>query len=111
LPACKQICYNRFSPMSHHRLWSLQILVISIPVLIFSFIAAMSNAKFNRYKETIAEFEKLDEDVSIDRSASIHPSEDYQRQRVKYVKAKNKTRRYKEKTVRFCFTNNFHEKN
>lgn len=20
-PACKQMCYNRFSPMSHHRLW------------------------------------------------------------------------------------------
>lgn len=33
-PSCRQQCYNRFHPISHCRLWELQILIIALPILI-----------------------------------------------------------------------------
>ena len=38
-PACRQQCFNRFHPISHSRLWELQILIVSVPILIFSGVA------------------------------------------------------------------------
>ena len=34
-PGCQQVCFNRFSPISHMRFWSFQILFISIPAFVF----------------------------------------------------------------------------
>ena len=104
-PACKQMCYNRFSPMSHHRLWALQILIISIPVLIFSFIAAQSNAKFTKYEQAIKEFENEEPAAhnatheSDSLAASSHRDVVYQKRLRKYQKAKRKHRMYKNKSV------------
>ena len=87
--------------MSHHRLWSLQILIISIPVLIFSFIAAQSNAKFQKYKETIEQYEK--NGGIIDDSSTSTPlngvDNDYHKRTQHYNKAKSKVTKYKEKSV------------
>jgi len=86
--------------MSHHRLWSLQILIISIPVLIFSFIAAQSNAKFQKYKETIEQYEKTG--GIVDDSSTSTPlnavDNDYHKRTQHYNKAKSKVTKYKEKS-------------
>ena len=87
--------------MSHHRLWALQILVISIPVLIFSFIAAQSSAKFTKYQDTIKEFDENESGLANGASsaASYANNAAYQKSNRKYEKAKRKLRHYKNKTV------------
>ena len=30
-PGCKQMCFNTFSPILHHRLWCLNITILMIP--------------------------------------------------------------------------------
>jgi len=44
-PGCQQMCYNQFSPMTHTRFWSMHILILSFPPIMFAFIAANFNAK------------------------------------------------------------------
>ena len=89
--------------MSHHRLWALQILVISIPVLIFSFIAAQSNAKYTKYQDNIKDFEDKESKLENGSSAtnSFANNADYQKSNRKYEKAKRKLRHYKNKSVSF----------
>ncbi|CBY15042.1 unnamed protein product [Oikopleura dioica] len=49
-PGCPQMCYNLFAPMSHVRYWSLHILFLSFPPLIFSFIVANHSATYAAIK-------------------------------------------------------------
>ena len=58
-PACRQQCYNRFHPISHSRLWELQILIIAVPILIFSGVALGVQDKNVQLKEKLKHYEEL----------------------------------------------------
>ena len=70
-------------------------------MLIFSFIAAQSNAKFSQYQEAIKEHEKREQSEEQNGSSAVsYPNnENYQRSTRKYEKAKRKLRNYKNKSV------------
>lgn len=34
-PGCENVCFNKFSPISHLRFWSFQILCVALPSVIF----------------------------------------------------------------------------
>lgn len=38
-PGCTNVCFNRFSPISHLRYWSLMVLVVAMPTILFIFYA------------------------------------------------------------------------
>jgi len=64
-PGCKQMCYNKFSPMSHIRFWNFQILVLCFPSLIFSMVAANYNSKYHLLKTQEEELTKTNPDYRI----------------------------------------------
>jgi len=55
-PGCQNVCFNRFSPISHMRFWSFQLLFVSTPCLFFYMYASLSTG---RVKKLEAEKEKL----------------------------------------------------
>ncbi|CAG5110679.1 Oidioi.mRNA.OKI2018_I69.chr2.g5057.t1.cds [Oikopleura dioica] len=97
-PACTEQCYNEFSPISHHRLWSLQVLVTIIPILLFSFIATQVQAKHKLYSAYVSSFEeKQSKSSAASKSASMLSSD---HDRFIYAQAKNKLSHYEVKTKR-----------
>merc|ERR1712242_4211 len=54
-PGCRQVCYNQFSPMTHTRFWSMHILILSFPPILYSFIAANFNAKYTILQKRLTE--------------------------------------------------------
>ncbi|CBY18853.1 unnamed protein product [Oikopleura dioica] len=56
-PGCRPICFNRFHPISHSRLWEMQILFISIPIFMFLGITLSVQEKNSKIKREIAEVE------------------------------------------------------
>ncbi|CAG5108066.1 Oidioi.mRNA.OKI2018_I69.chr1.g3620.t1.cds [Oikopleura dioica] len=56
-PGCRPICFNRFHPISHSRLWEMQILFISIPIFLFLGITLSVQEKNSKIKREIAEVE------------------------------------------------------
>ena len=51
-------CFNRFHPISHSRLWELQILVVAVPILIFAGIALGVQEKNQKLKEKVQHYEE-----------------------------------------------------
>jgi len=88
-PGCSQMCYNKFSPMSHIRFWAMQILILCFPSLIFSMIAANHNAKYKLLKAKVESAEKEESNGSV--KSGYYAS-------AQYVKDSKKFRRYKLKT-------------
>merc|ERR1711957_411987 len=41
-PGCKQLCFNRFSPMQHPRFWGFQMLFCTLPSVIFILSATLT---------------------------------------------------------------------
>lgn len=97
-PACTEQCYNEFSPISHHRLWSLQVLVTIIPILLFSFIATQIQAKHKLYSTYVADFEEKMTKAS--QSSKRTSMLSYEQDRYIYSQAKNKLAHYEVKTKR-----------
>ena len=119
-PACTEQCYNEFSPIrsdlkqktlktsgkidkififsSHHRLWSLQVLVTIIPILLFSFIATQIQAKHKLYSAYVADFEEKMTKAS--QSSKRTSMLSYEQDRFIYSQAKNKLSHYEVKTVK-----------
>lgn len=84
---------------------SLQILVISIPVLIFSFIAAQSNAKFLKDQDLIKTYENEENpaeetDINVSNSQNDYTEPKQRKFSEKYHKAKRRQRKFKQKTVK-----------
>lgn len=52
-PGCSQVCFNLFAPMSHPRFWSMQILLLCFPSMIFAMVATQFNAKYQVVKARI----------------------------------------------------------
>lgn len=45
-PGCSNVCYNRFSPISHLRFWAFQLLFLSLPkFLLYGYIQFIKNEK------------------------------------------------------------------
>ena len=86
-----------FFQFSHHRLWSLQVLVTIIPILLFSFIATQVQAKHKLYSAYVSSFEeKQSKSSTASKSASMLSSD---HDRFIYAQAKNKLSHYEVKTV------------
>merc|ERR1712130_228392 len=63
-PACRQQCFNRFHPISHSRLWELQILVVAVPILIFSAVALGVQEKNEKLKQKLAKIEETEVELT-----------------------------------------------
>lgn len=57
-PGCQNVCFNRFSPISHMRFWAFQILFVSTPPMFFYLYAGMQTG---RVKKLEAKKKKLNE--------------------------------------------------
>lgn len=71
-PGCQNVCFNRFSPISHMRFWAFQMMFVCLPSLCF-----MTYAQFevNKIKVVDAKMETYRKDAVDD--ASIYTSADY----------------------------------
>ena len=68
-PGCQNVCFNRFSPISHMRFWAFQILFVSTPPIFFYMYAGMQvgqvkklesqKQKLKKNKEELEEATKL----------------------------------------------------
>ncbi|XP_039248917.2 gap junction delta-2 protein-like [Styela clava] len=52
-PGCDNVCFNRFSPISHIRFWAMQILLVSLPSVIFIVWAMHSLNKVQLKKDKL----------------------------------------------------------
>ena len=57
-PKKRRQCFNRFHPISHSRLWELQILIISVPILIFSAVALGVQEKNSKLQQKLKYYEE-----------------------------------------------------
>ncbi|XP_059820208.1 gap junction protein beta 8 [Hypanus sabinus] len=60
-PGCKNVCYDQFFPMSHIRLWCLQLIFISTPALLVSLHVAYKRNEEKRSLEKRQGFLKKEE--------------------------------------------------
>ncbi|XP_062910241.1 gap junction protein beta 8 [Mobula hypostoma] len=60
-PGCKNVCYDQFFPMSHIRLWCLQLIFISTPALLVSLHVAYKQHEEKRSLEKRQGFLKKEE--------------------------------------------------
>ena len=44
-PGCENVCFNKFSPISHVRFWGFEIIAVSLPSIIFIVFAAHEVAR------------------------------------------------------------------
>ncbi|XP_078487108.1 uncharacterized protein LOC100181149 [Ciona intestinalis] len=44
-PGCENVCFNKFSPISHMRFWGFQIIIVATPAMIFMVYAAHAVSK------------------------------------------------------------------
>jgi len=63
-PGCKQMCYNRFAPISHMKFWGFQILFIATPVMLFYFYAQWQNGFIKKMQNLSKKQSKLQAEVS-----------------------------------------------
>ena len=57
-PGCQNVCYNRFSPISHMRFWAFQMMFVCLPSLAFMTFAQFEIAKIELVKKERADEEK-----------------------------------------------------
>jgi len=62
-PGCKQMCYNRFAPISHMKFWGFQILFIAMPVMLFYFYAQWQNGFINKAKSLQKELDEINSKI------------------------------------------------
>ena len=49
-PGCKQMCFNSFSPILHHRMWCLSICILFVPTFVFlAWAVAFEVRNIHRY--------------------------------------------------------------
>jgi len=61
-PGCQNVCYNRFSPISHLRFWSFQLLFLSMPKFILYAYISLVNAERKIIEK---EREKLQQEETV----------------------------------------------
>jgi len=50
-PGCQNVCFNRFSPISHMRFWAFQLLFVATPVLFFHMYAGKETGEVKLLEE------------------------------------------------------------
>nr|XP_009859883.1 gap junction beta-1 protein-like [Ciona intestinalis] len=75
-PGCDNICFNQFSPISHIRFWAMQILLVSLPSVIF-IVWAMHSLSIT--KEKREKLQKLATQVDVatepmERDPDVNPT-------------------------------------
>ena len=118
-PGCQNVCFNRFSPISHMRFWAFQILFVSTPPIFFYLYAGMQTGKvkkleaqkqkLNKNKEEMEEAAKLlmNEEAPDDDGAKSQAAfsqylvnkEEIEKNEKKVLKLQKQVGRYKEKQV------------
>jgi len=61
-PGCTNICFNAFTPVSHVRLWELQCLAVSLPIVIFLVYVGYLDDNQKKKKELAKESKKASKD-------------------------------------------------
>jgi len=64
-PGCTNICFNAFTPVSHIRLWELQVLAVSLPIVVFLVYVGYLDDKQKKKKEDKKKGGSKNEDGSI----------------------------------------------
>jgi len=118
-PGCQNVCFNRFSPISHMRFWAFQILFVSTPPIFFYLYAGMQTGKVKKLeaqklkltknKEEMEEAAKLlmneeahDDDGGKSQAAFstyLVNKEEVEKNEKKVLKLSKEVGRYKEKQV------------
>jgi len=62
-PGCTNICFNAFTPVSHIRLWELQVLAVSLPIIAFMVYVGYLEDKSKTKKKDKKGSKKGDDDV------------------------------------------------
>uniref|UniRef100_W5NMQ0 Gap junction protein n=2 Tax=Lepisosteus oculatus TaxID=7918 RepID=W5NMQ0_LEPOC len=70
-PGCKNVCYDRYFPISHIRLWCLQLIFVSTPALLVTMHVAYRKRGFKR-DILRAHGEKAEEDLEELRKKRMH---------------------------------------
>ncbi|CAG5111748.1 Oidioi.mRNA.OKI2018_I69.chr2.g6022.t1.cds [Oikopleura dioica] len=71
-PGCQNVCFNRFSPISHMRFWAFQLLFVCLPTIIFMGFAQFELAKVNMIKK-----QKEEEQVKQTSNSEYYNSASY----------------------------------
>lgn len=76
-PGCQNVCFNRFSPISHMRFWAFQILFVSTPAMFFYMYAGTQTGrvkKLEQEKKTLKE--KIDDADKADEAEKLIDDDD-----------------------------------
>lgn len=57
-PGCQNVCFNRFSPISHMRFWAFQMMFVCLPSLIFMTFAQFEMSKIDKIEKQEKELNK-----------------------------------------------------
>jgi hypothetical protein len=88
-PGCQNVCFNRFSPISHMRFWAFQMMFVCLPSLCFMTFAQFEEAKISKIEIQEEKLLKQGQD-----DESTYYSQDY----MKLNKKKEKFGLHKKKT-------------
>lgn len=79
-PGCAQMCFNRFSPMSHPRFWAFQMVCVVIPSVIFIFITQNTEAQIKKLDSMDKEMKaKIDLEQDEEKQKNYYSSKEYMR--------------------------------
>jgi len=70
-PGCQNVCFNRFSPISHMRFWAFQILFVATPPLFFYLYAGVQTGKVKQLEEEKKKLKKNQEELDSARGKLI----------------------------------------
>lgn len=92
-PGCNQVCYSRFSPISHLRFWSVMVIVTATPPIVFLAYATNIISRHARKKEE-AEYTRVreKEERENEKYSRANPSSRYLKNLRKRAKRDNVTR-------------------
>ena len=89
-PGCRNVCFNKFSPMSHSRFWAAHVLFTAFPVLFFYAYAIQKTSLIRKYqynKQKLDQLESNKGQYNYTYDACLHAL-DY-----RALKSKNKSRK------------------
>lgn len=81
-PGCQNVCFNRFSPISHMRFWAFQLLFVATPVLFFHMFAGKETGEVKLLEDAEARHKKesdklLEQEKELESIAEDIAQEEY----------------------------------
>jgi len=74
-PGCQNVCFNRFSPISHMRFWAFQILFVATPPMFFYLYAGMQTGKIKRLEAEKKKLKETEKEVDEARSKLVEANQ------------------------------------